>query len=266
MSHDRFGAAMSAILMRDPQTLATAWVQGLRLDPTCRPVEVLDELEALGPPLLEALADALGCGPPLLAADHFRAVVRELSLVGGQLASRGASPSVLARLLPGLTDCLVAEVSAAGLEPAWRSLTVGLGAVVLETYCLGLIARERAVLSELLERHTPIVRLPGDVPALIVVGSPSRQTLSMLLGRLLLEVARMGADVLLVDFSNAPSLDRAVLGVIEELLDHRKLQDRQVVVTALEREVQRELRTRLEAWDNVTFCETWAEGLALVAH
>ena len=63
---------------------------------------------------------------------------------------------------------------------------------------------------------------PLEDPSDVVVTEP-----------VLLEVARMGADVLLVDFTNAQPLQRSVLGVIEELLDHRKLQQRQVLVTAL---------------------------------
>lgn len=252
------------ILARDPPKLVATWVAALRKDPTCRPTEVLDELESLGPPLIETLAEACGGGAADLAADHFRAAVRGFSFVGGQLESKGASPSLLAHLAATLTDCLAPELDTPDLRAVWRVLEVGLAAIMLETYCLGLQARDRAVLEEVLEKHTPIIRLPGDVPALLVVGSPSRQILSMLLGRLLLEVARMGADVLLVDFTNAQPLQRSVLGVIEELLEHRKLQQRQVVVTALARSELRELRTRLGPRDNVSFCDSWTEGLALV--
>jgi hypothetical protein len=265
MGEARGEAVLAAILARDPPTLAAAWVAALRTDPTCRPPELLDELEALGPPLIEALAEACSAGPTDLAADHFRAAVRDFSFLGGQLASKGASPSLLARLTAALTDCLAPDLDTPDLRAAWRILEVGLGAVMLEIYCLGLQAREHAVLEEVLEKHTPIIKLPGDVPALLVVGSPSRQILSMLLGRLLLEVARMGSDVLLVDFTNAQPLHWSVLGVIEELLEHRKLQQREVVVTALGRSEQREIRARLGPRDNVRFYESWAEGLSLLS-
>lgn len=255
---------LASILGRDPTALAIAWVAALRRDPTCRPPEVLDELEAVGPRLLEGLAEACAAGPPDLAADHYRSAVRDFSFLGGQLASRGASPTLVSRLGAALTECVALELDPVELQGSWRVLEVGLGAIVLETYCLGLQAKERARLEEVLEKHTPVIRLPGDVPALLVVGSPSRQILSMLLGRLLLEVARMGADVLLVDFTHAQPLNRSVLGVIEELLDHRKLQQRQVVVAALDRAELRELRARLGPRDNVRFCDSWAEGLALV--
>jgi len=264
MGDSRVEAALAEILARDPPNLVTRWMAGLREDPTCGPPEVLDELESLGPPLIETLAQACGEGAANLAADHFRAAVRDFSFAGGHLASKGASPSLLSHLTAALTDCLAPELDSPELRAVWRVLEVGLGAVMVETYCLGLQARDRAVLEEVLEKHTPIIRLPGDVPALLVVGSPSRQILSILLGRLLLEVARMGADVLLVDFTNAQPLQRSVLDVIEELLDHRKLQQRQVVVTALARAELREVRTRLGPRDNVSFCETWAEGLSLV--
>jgi len=256
---------LAEILVRDPARLVGQWVALLRADPTCRPPEVLDELESLGFPLLETLAEACSEGPVDLSADHFRAAVRDFSLVGGQLASRGASPTLVVRLTPALSDCLAPELDTPELRAAWRILEVGVAAILLETYCLGLQAKERAVLEDVLEKHTPIIRLPGNVPALLVVGSPSRQSLSMLMGRLLLEVARMGSDVLIVDFTNARSLQRSVLGVIEELLEHRKLQQRQVVVTALDRDGLRELRARLGPRDNVRFCESWGEGLALVA-
>jgi hypothetical protein len=257
-------AVIAQILTEDPPQLVANWMDLLRADPTCWPPEVMDELEALGTPLIETLAEACREGSVDLSADHFRAAVRDFSFVGGQLASKGASPSVLARLTPSLTDCLAPALDSPALQATWRMLEVGLSAIMTETYCIGLQAKDRAVLEEVLEKHTPIIRLPGDVPALLVVGSPSRQSLSILMGRLLLEVARMGADVLFVDFTNAQPLDRAVLGVIEELLEHRKLQQRQVVVTSLRETELRELRTRLGPRDNVRFCDSWGEGLSLL--
>jgi hypothetical protein len=265
MGETRLESELSVILARDPFRLVAAWVAALHADPTCWPPEAVDELEFLGPPLLESLAEACAAGPADLAADHFRAAVRDFSFVGGRLESMRASPSLLVRLMAALSDCLDPELHSGDLRRTWRPLEVGLSAIMLETYCLGVRARERAVLAEVLEKHTPIIRLPGDVPALIVVGSPNRQALSILLGRLLLEVARMGADILLVDFTNAQPLQRSVLGVIEELLDHRKLQQRQVLVTALASSELRELRVRLGPRDNVRFCDSWAEGLSEVA-
>ncbi len=253
-------AMLAVVLAREPRQRVAGWMAALRAESTCRPPEAVDVFGDLCLPLLESLTEACGAGPPELAADHFRTVVRDFAFAGGRLESAGASPSLLGRLMPTLTDCLDSELNTHGLRSTWRVIEVGMSAVMLETYCLGLRARERAVLAEVLEKHTPIIRLPGDVPALIVVGSPSRQALSILLGRLLLEVARMGADVLLVDFTNAQPLQRTVLGVIEELLDHRKLQQRQVVVTALRRSELRELRARLGPRENVRFCDSWAEG------
>ncbi len=257
-------AALSKILGRDPATLVTLWVGALRRDPTCGPPEVLDDLSDLAPPLIDALAEACAAGPVDLAADHFRAAVRDFSFLGGRLASMGARPTLLARLTPALTDCLTPQLDSSMTASAWRVLEVGLASIMLETFCLGLVARERVVLDEVLEKHTPVIRLPGDVPALLVVGSPSRQSLSMLLGRLLLDVARMGADQLLVDFTHAQPLKHEVLGVMEELLEHRKLQQREVVVTALDRAELRELQTRLGPRDNVLFLDSWFEGVALV--
>ncbi len=212
MGDSYIGETLARILRRDPSGLVAVWLAALRADPTCRPPEALDEFESLCPPLIESLAEACGAGPANLAADHFRDVVRDFSFVGGRLESRGSSPSLLVRLMATLTDCLEPALESPGLRRTWRVLEVGFSAVMLETYCLGALARERAVLGEVLEKHTPIIRLHGDVPALLVVGSPSRQALSILLGRLLLEVARMGADVLLVDFTNAQPLQRSVLG------------------------------------------------------
>ncbi len=255
---------LAEILAHVPTQLVSVWVDGLHADPTCRPSEAIDELESVAPALLESLAEACGDGSADLAADHFRDVVRDFAFLGGRLESKGASPSLLVRLMATLTDCLEPDLHTPDLRRTWRVLEVGFSAIMLETYCLGLQARERAVLAEVLEKHTPIIRLQGDVPALIVVGSPSRQALSILLGRLLLEVARMGSDVLLVDFTNAQPLRRSVLGVIEELLDHRKLQQRQVLVTALATPELRELRARLGPRDNVRFYDSWGEGLAQV--
>lgn len=257
-------SVLSEILAHAPTQLVAVWGDALRADPTCWPPEAIDELESLAPALLESLVEACGGGPVDLAADHFRDVVRDFAFLGGRLESKRASPSLLVRLMATLTDCLEADLQPPDLWRTWRVIEVGFTAILLETYCLGLQARERAALAEVLEKHTPIIRLQGDVPALLVVGSPSRQALSILLGRLLLEVARMGSDVLLVDFTNAQPLRRSVLGVIEELLDHRKLQQRQVLVTALATSELRELRSRLGPRDNVRFYDSWGEGLRAV--
>ncbi|MFH2007549.1 MAG: hypothetical protein ABI333_13270 [bacterium] len=265
MNQHNFCVDAAATIRREPEAVARDWMAILRSDPTCRPAALLDELEPRTVSVLEALALGLEGGPLVLAADHFRAAVREFSFIGGWFASQGASPSLVSRYSTALGEALAQRLVE---DPwhlrQWRTLELGFTAVMTETYCLSLRAQEREQLHEMLERCTPIVRLPGGVPALLVVGAPSRQVLSQLLGRLLLAVARFGADVLLVDFSNARELDDEVLGVIKELLEHRKLQARNVLVTALSKAQQRALRRRLGDGENVRFFDSWAEGLVVL--
>ena len=255
---------VAGAIRQNPDGLARGWVEVLCSDPVCQTQEVLVALEGRLSPVLMALSEALESAEPHLAAPGFRSVVRELAFLGGWLAGQGASASLAARLITAFTD------SVSGLWGAdilhwrpWRALEIGLTAVVVETYCLNIRAAQRDRRLEMLERCTPILRLPNDIPALLVVGNPSRQVLSALLGRLLMEVARLGAELLLVDFSNARDLEDDALDVIGELLEHRKLQQREVCVSGLKHDQVRRLKRELGARQNVRYCEDWVEALEI---
>lgn len=229
----------------------------LRADPTCLPVELVDELEVRSVAVLEALVEALS-GPPDPSAPHFRAAVRELSFVGGWLAGRGASASLAVRYLLELGEVLWTRLGA-DVPVAWRTLERALAALVMETYCRSLRADAGGRLQSLLEKCTPLVRLPGNRPALLLVGSPSREVLSALSGRLLLEAVRTGAERVVVDFAGCTGLADRALEVLVDLARHRQMRDRALVITGAPDEVRRPLRRALQDGPRVTFLEAWDE-------
>jgi len=119
-----------------------------------------------------------------------------------------------------------------------------------------------ALMRDSLTRHTPIVALPGDVLALLVVGRPSRLALSELLGRLLLTVARTGAEVVWIDLGHADALEPDALDLIPDLASHRGLSRRTVLVTAPDDALRQTMETRLAPHPNFVLLEHWASGLA----
>lgn len=242
------------------RALLGAWMEGLRANPTCLPPELVEELEVRSESVLEALLDALAAGAPDPSSDHFRATVRELSFVGGWLAGRGGSPSLAAHYLPLLGEALRARLGQVGWdEAAWRRLEQSLSALVMETYCRSVRAEGISRYQSLLERCTPLLRLPGNVPALLVVGSPSREVLSGLAGRLVMEVARLGAKRVIVDLTSATPLSDRALEVLVDLAQHRRVRERELIFSSAPPEVRRALARALGEGHGVLFPKTWEE-------
>ncbi|MDY0004431.1 MAG: RsbRD N-terminal domain-containing protein, partial [Polyangia bacterium] len=235
------------------QPLKRSWIDRLRANPTCLPTELLDELEVRSEAVLEALLEALSSGEPDLSADHFRATVRELSFVGGWHAGRGGSPSMAACYMSGLGEAMRELLGQRGLDwEVWRELELLLTALVMETYCRSLRADGASRLQALLERCTPLVRLPGNEPALLVIGSPSREVLSGLAGKLLVETVRLGARRVIVDLTFAMPLPERALEVLIDLAQHRRLRERALVFTSPPQELRRALVRALGEGHGIT--------------
>ena len=250
-------------LREDGAEVLNAWMDALRQDPVCQPASLVDELSVRSVPVLEELAAAFEGGPVDLSADHFRGAVRELSFVGGWLAGRDATASLAVKYVALLGQVLRPRLAP---DPAdwdvWRALEREVLALTLETFCRSLRADARQRRQEMLAQCTPVLRLPGELPALVIVGAPSRATLSSLCGRLLLEVARLGARALCVDFTHATELPPACWDVLVELLNHRKIAGRERVLCATPAELARHLRGALDDATQVRFEPSWDGWIA----
>lgn len=253
---------LGALLATEPTRVLRLWMDSLRSNPTCLPTELVEELEVRSVAVLEALALALAEGEPDPSADSFRPAVRELSFVGGWLAGRGASPSLASHYLPGLGCVLRATQpgGAAGWE-GWLFLECALSALVMETYCRSLKAEATQRVQGMLERCTPLVRLPGNTPALLVVGSPSREVLSALGGRVLVEAVRLGAGRVVVDLTHAAPLGDSAMEVLGDLATHRRMQGRLLVFSGVPTEMRRALGRLVGHLEGVLLADTFEEVL-----
>lgn len=254
------GPALEALGASFSSTILGTWMDRLRANPTCVPTELVDELEVRSEAVLEALVGALAGPGPDLSADHFRATVRELSFVGGWLAGRGGSPSLAACYLAQLGEAFRDRLGEGGWDwGQWRALEQALTALVMETYCRSLRAEGASRLQGLLEKSTPIIRLPGNMPALLLVGSPSREVLSGLSGRLLVEAVRVGATQVVLDLTFAAPLPERSLEVLSDLARHRRIRERELLVTCAPPEVRRALLHALGEDPRVRFLKAWEE-------
>jgi hypothetical protein len=250
-------------LQADTAAVVDAWIRGLRTDPACRPGERIDDLEELAPDLLGTLAAALenqATGP---SSDAAREVVKEFAHLGGWLASRGATPTLMARLVPTLSEAVAVPPGMA--DPAlavWRSLLDGLAVAVAETYCGSLRSVALSREASLLEDSTPLITLPGGVPVLLVIGSPSRHVLSLLLARLLMEVACHGADVVWIDLSKATRLPDLALELLPDFAREKHILRRHLLITAVHEAQREHLAAGLNDLPNVQLLASWKDGLA----
>jgi hypothetical protein len=254
--------AVATVLRADLTGVTEDWMTTLVEDPTCRPGALLSELEVRSTPLLEELAEALEAGPPVASAEHCRTAVKEWAFVGGWLAGQGASPSLAARYASALSDVLQRRTGATAEQWLdWRPLELALSSAIVETYCLSLRADAEHQLQDLLERAAPFIHLPGDLPALLVVGRPNREVFSRLCGRLMIEVARVGAPALIVDCTWCVDFRPELREVVASLAGHRKLQDRTVIVAGLpaaDRDALAEM-----AIPALQLCDDWRAAVAL---
>lgn len=266
MPDPAFHGHVARCLREDASEVLNAWMDTLRTDPVCQPVALVDELAVRSVPVLEELAHGFD-GPALdLSQQAFRGAVREFSFVGGWLAGREATASLAVKWVAALGTVLRARLpfDAAAVE-GWRRLEQELVALTMETFCRSLRSEARQRRQELLERATPVLRLPGDVPALLVLGAPDRDVLAGLCGRLLLEVARLGASQLILDFAGCTDLPVASLSVLVELLDHRKLAAREVILSGAEPALERHLRSAVADPSQLIFVSSWDAAVAALS-
>ena len=263
MPESAFHSHVARCLREEASEVLNAWMDALRRDPVCQPVALVDELAVRSVPVLEELAHGFD-GPALdLSHQAFRGAVREFSFVGGWLAGRGATASLAVKWVAALGTVLRERLPFDPQAVAeWRRLEQELVALTMETFCRSLRSEARQRGQELLERATPLIRLPGDVPALLVVGAPDRDVLAGLCGRLLLEVARLGASRLILDFAGCTDLPAASRSVLVELLDHRKLADREVILSGVEPNLARHLRSAVADPSPLHFVSSWDAAVA----
>lgn len=256
-------SSLSDRIRQERARVAGQWMALLQAHPGCGSRDRLEDLAQVAGDLLDVLAEAVPHAADGIASPGCRELVKEFAHLGGWLASRGATPTLMAALVPALGQAL----SAAGVLPAESSpalvrLLDGLRDTVAELFCRSLADAAQSREETLLTRHTPVVTLPGNVAALLVVGRPSRLVLAELLGRLVLAVARSGAEVLWIDLAHAGPLGAEALDLIPGLAEHRGVTRRTVLVTAPDDDQRAALAPRLAGHPSFVLLEQWSQGLA----
>jgi hypothetical protein len=255
-------SVLSDRLREERARVKDAWLTRLRAHPGCGPRDRLDDLGQVADDLLDVLADALPSAREGIASPGCRDVVKEFALLGGWLASRGATPTLMSTLVPALGGALSACGIGAAPDQSLDRLLEGLRDTVAELFCRSLADAAQAREEALLARSTPIVTLPGDVATLLVVGRPPRHVLAELLGRLLLTVARTGAEVVWVDLGHGGKLSPEALGLIPGLAEHPAMTRRTILVTVPDDDQREALAPQLAPLLTFVLLSQWSEGLA----
>ncbi len=151
--------------------------------------------------LIEAL---LGSGERRLSSFEWREPTKAAVLLAAHLANRNRSVSWLLLSLGELAEVLH---EAHAMPTDLPTLLFGLAASATEAHHRILQDNERDRLQALFRQHTPLVRLPGDLPALFVVGGPDRQTWQELLDRFLTELVRTGSSAGILDVTHGALSD-----------------------------------------------------------
>jgi hypothetical protein len=150
--------------------------------------------------LVEALTEAstVGALGLLPGSDATRELERSAAFLGAQFASEGATGYDLAALLLELRDVvsgMASEADAAPLTRLFEWLTV----VALDGFAASGLQSMREQIAEQLESGTPVVEILPKVPAVLLVGSPSRATIDNLLARAWMMAVGLGAPCLVID-------------------------------------------------------------------
>ena len=93
---------------------------------------------------------------------------------------------------------------------------------------------QRTAVQETLRRATPVLRLPDNVPTLLVVGDPDREVINDLINRLLVETVRRDASQYLVDVTGHQGDPGNLCRSLFDLSDYKRMRDRQLVLVGAE--------------------------------
>jgi hypothetical protein len=225
-------ATLTEALHRDEAELRARWQHRFSASPLRLTARATEDLFALGEPIGLALVEAAR-GPAhgqvlrlLPGSAELREVEKAAVFAGAAASNTSATGYDVAALLLALRDTL-AEHAGREAREALVSCFEWLAVVALDAFASA--TRERALerAQGELERGTPVVLLPEDVPAAFLVGSPHTHTLEAVLGRLVLLAARVGARAVVIDGSGLtdPSAP-VVLEALARLFRHAELRER----------------------------------------
>lgn len=150
--------------------------------------------------LVEALSVAVSNGThELRPGSHVtRELERSAAFLGAQFASEGATGFDIAALLLELRD-VVAALADPEDAIALTRLFEWLTTVALDAFAASGMQSLRERQADQLETGTPVIEIMPKVPAVLLVGAPSTQTIDSLLSRAWMLAVGSGAPCLIID-------------------------------------------------------------------
>ncbi len=254
-------------LAEDADRVLEAWIDRYEASTLRLPGDVDPlALRALFGPVISALKDGLSAEDLRPGAPELREIEKDLSFLGANFSASGASAFDAAALALALRD-VVANLAEDDAERRQIQLLFDwFMAITLEGFAHGHTAAVTERYREHLEERTPVVLAAPDIPAAFPIGDSNVHGLRGAFARIALQVARVGARVVIVDASGlmdpgAPE----VLEAVREYCSHRKISRTVGLVTAGLTDAQRREWAYVARSCNVTFDsrDTFGDALQL---
>lgn len=131
---------------------------------------------------------------------ELRELERASALAGASLSATGASGFDVAALVLAVRDAVL-EFAPSEWAGAISDVFEWLVVISLDAFAAAGTASAQERAAEQLEVGTPVVLVTPEVPAVLLVGSPTASALDSILARALLLVVRVGAPTLVLDVS-----------------------------------------------------------------
>ncbi len=189
--------------------------------------------------LIESLAVAMASDPPELTpgAPALRDLEKAAVFAGATWAVDGGNGFEIAAILTTLRDAVL-EHADLDTAPPLAELFEWLTVLALDAYAT---AGKRAVAeraNEQLDAGTPVLLITPELPAVLLVGSPTEDVLDGVLARAMLLVVRVGAPSLLLDVSGLADVTAKPVEIaMQRLFEHRRMSTVELVVVGAPAEV-----------------------------
>lgn len=223
-------------------------------------------------PVLDDLCAALSSAGADDQVGPGSAALREaekgLSFVGATLAGHGAASFDASAFVVALRDALAATAESESERRSIAALADWFGGLVADGFSTAGAAAVEERVRERLEEATPVVLIDADLPVAFPIGARGLNAMDGVLGRLMLQIARVGARFAVIDASGLPDAqDPVVLDAVHRFVTHRHIAGkRQLVVLGLGDGARSAWqRTALAAGVPISFAESLVEARRIAA-
>ncbi len=221
-----------ARVLHQPETVLDRWLDAYVASKMRLPGSVgRDEVQSLIQPILSVLGEAIigrpGAPPTQLSpgAGELRELEKSVAFLGATLANTGASGFDVAALLASLRDAFI-ELDAT-TRPEIAPYSEWLSALALDSFAAAKSQSARERLGEELTNGTPVIQVVQELPAILLVASPTTSVLDSLFGRFVLLCVRVGAVACIIDATGlADQENAAVLASVGRFLTHQRIASR----------------------------------------